>query len=98
MGKRIACGLLGCALGALIGLAIFSIRRPHNLGFAMSPAIALCMSCGTIVIWIAERKGKVKSMEELHRPLTLFPRSNGPSGRAWAGRRLRRASKTDVGT
>ncbi|MGP0073138.1 MAG: hypothetical protein ACLPWF_14550 [Bryobacteraceae bacterium] len=78
MGKRIAYGLLGCAFGALIELLIFSIRTPRHWGFAMSPAIALCISCGTIVIWIAERKGKVKSIQELHRPLTLFPRSTDP--------------------
>jgi energy-coupling factor transporter transmembrane protein EcfT len=75
MGKRIAYGLLGFAFGALIVTALFAIRSPHHWGFAITPAIALCISCGTVVTWMAERNGKVKSIEELHRPLKLFPRA-----------------------
>ncbi len=74
MGKRCAYGLLGFAFGALILGALYAFRRPH-WGFFMSPALAFCISCGAIVTSIAERKDKVKSIEELHRPLTLFPRS-----------------------
>lgn len=78
MGKRAGYGLLGFALGAEIVLLIFGIRRPHNWGFAMSAAIPFCVSCATLITWLAERKGKVKSITELRRPLTLFPRSTPP--------------------
>ena len=73
MGKRLTYGLLGFALGALMVAAILAIRRPHHLGFAASPAIAFCIACGALVTYIAERRGKVKSMKEIDRPPTLFP-------------------------
>lgn len=75
MGKRAAYGLLGFALGAVIVAILFSIRRPHHWNTAASTAIAFCVSCAAFVTWVAERKGKVKSIAELQRPLTLFPRS-----------------------
>jgi hypothetical protein len=78
MGKRSTYFLLGFAFGALLVLAISAIRRPRYWGFAISPAIAFCISCGTIVTSIAERKGKVKSIGELRHPLTLFPHRDGP--------------------
>jgi hypothetical protein len=74
MGKRLAYGLPGIAIGLLIASAIFAIRRPHHWQLEILPVVTLCLSCGLLTISIAERKGKVKSIEELHRPLTLFPR------------------------
>jgi hypothetical protein len=72
MGRRIAYGLLGVAIGLLINWAIDAVRRPHDW---FPPAtVGPCLGCAALVVWIAERKGKVKSIEELHRPLTLFPR------------------------
>jgi hypothetical protein len=81
MGKRIAFALLGSAAGVLIVLAISAIRKPHHWEFMASPAMALCIACGVVATLIAERMGKVKSIEELQRPLTLFPRSSPPESR-----------------
>jgi hypothetical protein len=72
MGRRIAYALLGVAIGLLINLAIDAVRRPHD--WFPSGMIGLCLGCAALVVWIAERKGKVKTIDELHRPLTLFPR------------------------
>jgi hypothetical protein len=72
MGRRIAYALLGVAIGLLINLAIDAVRRPHD--WATPATVGLCLSCAAFVVGIAERKGKVKTIEELHRPLTLFPR------------------------
>jgi hypothetical protein len=74
MGRRIAYGLLGVAIGVVFCSALALIRRPHNWESAVRADFGLCISCGGITVWIAERKGKLKSIEELHRPLTLFPR------------------------
>jgi uncharacterized membrane protein YfcA len=78
MGKRCAFGLLGFALGAVIVLLLFTIRRPHYLSVATSAATAFCISCSALVTWVAERKGKVKSIAELRRPPTLFSRTTPP--------------------
>jgi hypothetical protein len=78
VGKRCAYGLLGFVLGAVIVSILFAIRRPHSRSAATSTAIAFCVSCAAFATGVAERKGKVKSIAELHRPLTLFPRSTPP--------------------
>jgi hypothetical protein len=65
-------------MGLPILLVLFAIRPPHHWGMAIVPSIAICSSIGLIVLQKAERRGKVKSIEELHRPLTLFPRLPGP--------------------
>jgi hypothetical protein len=75
MGRRIAYGFLGVAIGLLITLAFDAVRRPHVRESAIVGAIGLCISCASIIIGIAERQGKVKSIEDMHRPLTLFRRS-----------------------
>ncbi len=74
MGRGWLYFLLGAAIGLLIASAFFAIRPPHHRDFAMIWTLTFCMNCGTLTGYIAERKGKVKSFEELHRPLTLFPR------------------------
>jgi hypothetical protein len=76
MGRRIAYALLGVAIGLLINLAFDAIRRPHD--WATPGTVGLCLSCAAIVLGIAERKGKVKSIDEINRPLTLFPRTPDP--------------------
>jgi hypothetical protein len=77
MGKRSAYSLLGFALGALVELlAVLVIRRPHHWESAMIGAVDLGFAGAVLITYIAERKGKVKSIEELHRPLTLFPPSS----------------------
>jgi hypothetical protein len=75
MGRRWKYGLPGVAIGLLILSVLFAIRRPHHWQYEILPAVTICLSCGNLATYIAERKGKVKSIEELHRPLTLFPRS-----------------------
>lgn len=67
--------LFGWAIGLPMLLALFAIRRPHHWGMVVIPAIVCCNGIGLIAVRIAERKGKVNSIEELHRPLTLFPDS-----------------------
>ncbi len=66
--------LLGSAIGLLIVTAIFVIHRPHHWDFAMIGAVTVCVNCGSLAVHIARRRGWVESIEELHRPLTLFPR------------------------
>ena len=73
MGKRRVYALLGFAIGFLIISALFAIRQPHHWGYAVSPAIAFCIACGALAVYVAERQGKVKSIREIDRPLTLFP-------------------------
>jgi hypothetical protein len=73
MGRRIAYGLLGLAIGALIFGPLSAIWRPHDRWLQTLSSIAWT-SCGPLAVYIAERTGKVKSIEELRRPLTLFPR------------------------
>jgi hypothetical protein len=75
MGRRWIYGLPGVAIGLLIVSAIFAIRRPHHGQFEILPVVNTCLGCANLATYIAERKGKVKSIEELHRPLTLFPRT-----------------------
>jgi hypothetical protein len=72
MGRRIAYGLLGVAIGLLITLAIDAVRTPH--AWAPPGTVGICLGCAAIVVGIAQRKGKVKSIEEILRPPTLFPR------------------------
>jgi hypothetical protein len=62
--------MLGFALGSMIDLALtYSLRH----GWSVAGMLGLGTAGGVIVGSIAERKGKVKSIKELHRPLTLFP-------------------------
>jgi hypothetical protein len=56
-------------------LAVLALRRPHHWEFVVSGALGLGTCLGILVTSIAERSGKVKAVEELNTPLTLFPRS-----------------------
>lgn len=70
MGRRLANMLVGFAIGLVFFLTLeIALHKP----FALEPALVGAFSCGTLSVWIAERKGKVKSIEEINRPLTLFP-------------------------
>jgi hypothetical protein len=78
MGRRLAYTLLGFGIGLLVALLLEGVLGKR---FGMG-AIGLALACGSIAVGIAERKGKVKSMEEINRPVTLFPpaASNAPDG------------------
>jgi uncharacterized protein YqgC (DUF456 family) len=66
MGKRAVYGLAGFASGALIGWVIgrfFHVRAIWQLGLFTGP----------LLVWWAERRGKVQAIDRLTRPTTLFP-------------------------
>jgi hypothetical protein len=69
MGRRLAYTLLGFGIGLLVALLLEGVL---GKGLGMG-AIGLALGCGSIAVGIAERKGKVKSIEEINRPVTLFP-------------------------
>ena len=72
MGRRLAYGLLGCCIGAAMALVLEVVFGKHSA----IPSSGIVMGCGVLAISIAERRGKVKSSEELNRPVTLFPRTS----------------------
>jgi len=71
MGKRDAYFWFGFVLGLLIASAVIAIHRPHDWVLAVVIAINMSTSFGCLVVYIAQRKGKVKPID--HSPLTLFP-------------------------
>jgi len=68
--------LIGSALGMLVlflrGKPIFFSMGSGSVGVMNGMGI----TCSSLLLWYAERNGKVKTIEELHRPLTLFPRDH----------------------
>ena len=62
--------VLGYAVGFLLGLGLASIKTGH---LAIGFGALFGFPCASISVWIAERKGKVKSFEEINRPMKLFP-------------------------
>jgi len=70
MGKRLAYTLLGISIGLVI---TWGIRTAVGKRFDTG-GIVIAIACGVLAVSIAERKGKVKSIEELKRPATLFPK------------------------
>jgi hypothetical protein len=72
MGKRIAYGLVGYSIGSLILLVFWAFTGK----FKILSLLTLGNSFGAFFVYWAERKGKVKSIEEINRPLTLFPREH----------------------
>lgn len=73
MGKRIAYGLAGTCIGFVAASALATLLGKPPAGTAVL-AIAIC--CGSITTGIAERMGKVQSIDEIKRPITLFPRKS----------------------
>jgi hypothetical protein len=74
MGRRLAYTLLGFSIGLLVAFLLGAAVNKHfGIG---AGAIGLAVACGAISVGIAERKGRVKSIEELNRPLTLVPPSS----------------------
>ena len=72
MGRRLAYGLLGCSIGAAMALVLEVVFGKHS---AMASS-GIVVACGLLAVSIAERRGKVKSSEELNRLVTLFPRTS----------------------
>ncbi|HEY3824530.1 MAG TPA: hypothetical protein VGL82_08220 [Bryobacteraceae bacterium] len=70
MGKRVAYLLAGYGFGSLIGLALWSFTGKYHVW----PVFLLGNSLGLLFTLWAEHAGKVKTIDELNRPLTLFPR------------------------
>jgi hypothetical protein len=71
MGKRFALGLVGYGVGSSISLVLWAFTGK----FQILSLFVLGNSLSALFVYWAERKGKVKSIEELNRPLTLFPRN-----------------------
>jgi hypothetical protein len=70
MGKRAVYLLAGYGVGSLIALALWLFTGKLKV----LPLFVLGNTLGALFTWWAERSGKVKSIEEINRPLTLFPR------------------------
>ena len=66
-------GVFGGSAGLLFYLALRVILS-GRVGIE-SAAWGLCfgLNCGVLTVYFAERRTKVKTVEELNRPLTLFP-------------------------
>jgi len=77
MARRLAYFLLGGGIGLSTRLALLlALRSSHDWldGMMNIGSLSMAISCGALTVWIAERKKKVVSREELNRPLDLFPR------------------------
>jgi len=72
MAKRSYVFALGAGIGLLILFIIGMIKGRQDWSFSGRRPIFLPLTCGAIALAVAERKRKVKSKEELDRPLTLF--------------------------
>jgi hypothetical protein len=70
MRKRLAYFLLSFGVGTIPSLATWAFAGK----FSAPLALGLGTSCSGLFLLFCERTGKVKSIEELNRPLTLFPR------------------------
>ena len=63
--------LLGACLGVMLCETILYVKH-HQFYFDIT-ILSMAMSSATVAVGIAEWMGKVKSIRELERPLTLFP-------------------------
>ncbi len=71
--KRLAYGMIGgWSAAALVMLSL----RTLTGRFPMWPFLILGNTLAPAIVAWAERRGKVESIEQLHRPLTLFPRDH----------------------
>ncbi len=70
MGKRFAYFLLSFGAGMIPGLAAWALTGR----FSAPLALGLGTACSSLGLLFCERTGRVKSIEEINRPLTLFPR------------------------
>jgi hypothetical protein len=71
MGRRLAYCLLGFSIGLVASVALEAVFG-KRVGIS---SIAIAIAFSSIAVGVAERRGKVKSIEEINRPITLFPSS-----------------------
>lgn len=80
MGKRLAYGLAGYAGGIGLGIGIALVLGKNHIGQFLNAHSVALMALGlggsTIATYVAQKRGKVKSIDEIKRPLTLFSPEN----------------------
>jgi hypothetical protein len=68
MVKRLIWTLFGCLIGLLAGFVLqYAFHTKSSFLIYFFPSVG-----GSVFIWIAERKGKVATIEELRRPISIF--------------------------
>lgn len=70
MGKRLLYMLAGYAVAWLPFLVWWAFTGK----FKFTAALWFGISCSNLFLYIGQRTGRLKPIEELNRPLTLFPR------------------------
>ena len=69
MAKRLGYALVGCGVFAILGwLLRLALHRHSTMGLADFGAAG-----GGVAVWIGERMGRLQPLEQLRRPITLFP-------------------------
>ena len=85
-GKRRLYFLVGSCVGMLFTALVSAVFKPHGWLESFRDSWSVWISGGIFAMYIAEHKGKVKSREELDRPISLFPPETRSGG--WVGRGL----------
>ena len=70
MAKRFAYGLLGFCLGLALYFALAAAFRKH---VRTAGAAGAGVAFSSLAILVAERMRRVRTIEEINRPVTLFP-------------------------
>lgn len=68
MAKRLSYALVGCGLSVILAWLLQLALDRHVQGL-----FDFAMGGGGVAIWIGERTRRLQTMEQLHRPITLFP-------------------------
>lgn len=67
MGRRIVYSLVGYGVGTgVTWLVQAALHYPHNL-------LVAGLAGGPLAVWVGERTGRLKPIQEELRPTTLFP-------------------------
>ena len=66
---------IGFVIGVLVYLVLEAIIY-RRFGFGMA-GLGIALACASLSVIFAERSGRVKSLEVINRPLTLFPPRSG---------------------
>jgi hypothetical protein len=70
MAKRFAYGLAGFCIGLALYFGLAAVLRRHARG---AGAAGAGVAFSSLAILVAERMGRVQSIEDINRPATLFP-------------------------